>query len=266
MATKVNPRIHRITTTFSSPSRWYASKKDFPIFLHQDIKLRRLIKTQFKTGGVSRIEIERSASELNLRIYTSKPGVIIGRGGALIEELKKKIKKDFFGSQKMKVNISIQEVANPDTDAEIIVQSIRDQLEQRLPFRRALKRGVEQVMRAGAKGCKIQVSGRLNGADIARTEMFAQGRLPLQTLRAQIDYSRGIAQTTMGTIGIKVWIYKGDVFEDDKNAEPVQEERRTPNRNNGPRRRKPMTSGGKTVLRKKADIDAAKQPAVEAAQ
>lgn len=270
MASKVNPRIHRITTTFASPSRWYASKKDFPTFLHQDIKIRKMIKTQFKMGGISRIETERSASEMNLRIFTSKPGVIIGRGGALIEELKKKIKKDFFGSQKMKVNISIQEVQNPDTDAEIIVQSIRDQIEQRIPFRRALKRAVEQVMRSGAKGCKIQVSGRLNGADIARTEAVSQGRLPLQTLRALIDYSRGIAQTTMGTIGIKVWIYKGDVFDDGTTTvtQAPAEDRRRNDRNNNQRRRRPTAAqSGKTVLRKKADIDAAKQPApVEAAQ
>lgn len=272
MGSKVNPRIFRAVTTFATPARWYANKKDFPTFLHQDIKIRQMIQKQFKSGGISRIEIERSASEFNLRIMTSKPGVIIGRGGVLIEELKKNIKREHFGSQKMKVNISIQEVQQPDTDAEIIMQSIRDQLEQRIPFRRALKRAAEQVMRAGAKGTKIQVSGRLNGADIARREFVAQGRLPLQTLRAKIDYTHGTAQTIYGAIGIKVWVYKGEVFEDDaETKEPVKEERK-PGRPMPQRRRAPARAAAptastpqaqKTTLRKKADIEASKAPVAQ---
>jgi small subunit ribosomal protein S3 len=172
----------------------------------------------------------------------------------LIEEAKKEVKKKFFGSQKMKVNMTIQEVANPEMNAELILQSIRDQLEQRVPFRRAMKRSMELVMRAGAKGCRLQVSGRLNGAEIARRETMSQGRLPLHTLRANIDYTRGIAQTLYGVIGIKVWIYKGDVFEGEEVKEEVVEKKRPARPASN--RRKLQTGGNKQILRKKADVDA----------
>ena len=218
MGSKVNPRSFRQTTTYALPSRWFATRQQYSLNLQKDILIRKLIQKSFRDGGIASVEIERSQGEIKIVVYTSKPGVVIGRGGVLIEETKKNIKQRFFGSEKMNVSISIQEVAEPDLQAELIYQAIRDQIEQRVPFRRAIKRAMEQVLRAGAKGCKIQIAGRLNGADIARTETIAQGQLPLHTLRANIDYSRGIATTVYGVIGIKVWIYKGEVFEKEKEA------------------------------------------------
>lgn len=260
MGSKVNPRAFRTTTTFQMPSRWFASKQEFAQTLQQDIGLRKLIKKKFRDGGVSRIEIERSLNDITIIIYTSKPGVVIGRGGVLIEEVKKTIKKQFFGSKKVKLNVNIQEVGDPEINAELIYQAIRDQIEQRIPFRRAMKRAIEQVMRAGAKGCRIRLSGRLNGAEIARTETMSQGRLPLHTLRANIDYSRGIAQTMYGVIGIKVWVYKGDVFgEEDLKEAPVKRKQHRPRTN----RKQIATGGQKFILRKKSDVEST--PAASAA-
>lgn len=262
MGSKVNPRVFRRTTTYQIPSRWFASKQDFPRHLQADVEIRKMIRRRFKDGGVARIEIERSLGSLNITIHTSKPGVVIGRGGALIEETKKEVKRQFFGSQKMKVNMTIQEVANPEMNAELIFQSIRDQIEQRVPFRRALKRSMELVMRAGAKGCRLQISGRLNGAEIARRETMSQGRLPLHTLRAHIDYTRGIAQTLYGVIGIKVWIYKGDVFDGEEVKEEVVEKKR-PARPAPNRRRVQTATGNKQILRKKVDVDAESKRSTE---
>lgn len=252
MGSKVNPRSFRTTTTFQMPSRWYAPKQDFARVLQQDVELRKLIKRKFRDGGISRIEIERSLNDITMIVYTSKPGVVIGRGGVFIEELKKQIKTEFFGSKKVKINVNIQEVGDPDMNAELIYQNIRDQIEQRIPFRRAMKRSIEQMMRAGAKGCRIRLSGRLNGAEIARTETLSQGRLPLHTLRANIDYSRGIAQTVYGVIGIKVWIYKGDVFgEEDLKEAPAKRKQQRPRT----RRKKITTGGQKFILRKKEEVE-----------
>ncbi len=262
MGSKVNPRVFRRPTTYQIPSRWFASKNDFPTYLQADVQVRKLVRKKFKDGGVARVEIERSGGSLNITIHTSKPGVVIGRGGSLIEEAKKEVKRTLFGHQKMKVNITIQEVPNPEMNAELIFQSIRDQLEQRIPFRRALKRSMELVMGSGAKGCRLQVSGRLNGAEIARRETLSQGRLPLHTLRANIDYTRGIAQTLYGVIGIKVWIYKGDVFDGEEIVEPVVEKKRPESF----RRRKIQTGGNKQILRKKADVEADAQYIPEVAE
>lgn len=254
MGKKVNPRAFRTASNFRTPSKWYASPLQFASTLKVDVEVRKFLKKKFRDGGVSRIEIERSAGQITVIMYTSKPGVIIGRGGALIDETKKQVKEKFFGSEKMKVNMSIQEVRSPDVDAELIVQSIRDQLEARVPFRRAIKRSLENVMRANAKGCKIQVSGRLNGAEIARREAVSQGRLPLTSLRAKIDYSRGVANTVYGVIGIKVWVYTGDVFGDEPEQEAVKEKKRPPRQKRAPRKR--LQTGGDTMtLRKKADVE-----------
>ncbi len=251
MGHKVNPRSFRQTTTYSTPSRWFASKQDFAALLQQDVEMRKMIQKKFREAGVARIEIERAAGEVTIIIRSSKPGVIIGRGGSLIEELKKEVKRRFFGSEKIRVTINIQEVREPDINAELIYQSIRDQIEARVPFRRAMKRALENVVRANAKGCRITVSGRLNGADIARTETVTSGRLPLHTLRANIDYSRGIAHTVYGVIGVKVWVYNGDVFGDETEEQEEKKPRRRPRR-----QRKQMETGGqKVVLRKKADVD-----------
>ncbi len=271
MGKKINPRVFRQVTTFSSPSRWFATRNQYAALLKEDVQIRKFLKKKFRDAGVARVDIERSAgTQITIIIHTSKPGVVIGRGGALIEDTKKELKKLIFGSVKMQIQMSIQEVREPDTSAELIYQSIRDQLEARVPFRKAMKRSIESVMRAGAQGVRIQVSGRLNGADIARTEKVNRGRLPLHTLRANIDYSRGVANTIYGVIGIKVWVYKGDSFGDEQPVEGEGEKRgRRDDRGGRGRRpagRAPRSSetraprgaestGGKTILRKRADVD-----------
>ncbi|MFH1426192.1 MAG: 30S ribosomal protein S3 [Candidatus Kerfeldbacteria bacterium] len=251
MGQKVNPRSFRQTTTYTGPSRWFATRKDYIKNFKNDVEIRKLLRTRFRDGGIARIEIERSVAETIITVYTSKPGVVIGRGGSLIEETKKEIKRKFFGSEKMRVTVNIQEVRDPDLNAELIVQMIRDQLEARVPFRRAIKRAMEQVIRANAKGCRISVAGRLNGAEIARTETIVNGQLPLHTLRADIDYSRGIARTVYGVIGIKVWVYKGEVFGDMEDEQQKRPKRRPARK---PRKKRIQTGGKKTILRKKQDI------------
>lgn len=259
MGKKINPISFRTNTTFKQRSRWFATGEDYAANVKQDVELRKYFRKKFRDGSVASIEIERSAGEVLIVIYTAKPGVIIGRGGAQIEETREEVKRKFFGSVKMKVTINIQEVKDPDLNAELVYQNIRDQIENRVPFRRAIKRGLENVVRAQAKGCKIQISGRLNGADIARTETVSAGRLPLHTLRANIDYSRGVAHTTYGVIGIKVWIYKGDVFGDEVEEETKKKKR--PAKKRRPRKKKYDSAGGKKgpILRKKSDIEADKK-------
>lgn len=221
MGQKVHPFGFRLGVLRTAKSKYFADK-DMPKFLEQDERIRKMAKAKLVDGGISRIDIERSAGSIKITLNTSKPGVVIGRGGQTIEELKAQIRQKVFGSEKMKVNITIQEVSKPDMDAQIVMQNMVEQLEKRLPFRRVMKRTLDQVMRAGAKGAKLQVAGRLNGAEIARTELLSQGKIPLHTMRADIDYSRGVARTIYGAIGIKVWIYKGEVF-DIKPQEPKQE-------------------------------------------
>lgn len=215
MGKKINPKIFRLNTIGESSSKWFANAKDFPRILKEDVKIKKFIKIKFKNSGVSRIEIKRSSGNIEIIIHTARPGVIIGRGGAGVEGIKKEIKQTFFGNQKISITITITEISRPDLDAELILQGMTVQIEKRVPFRRVLKRAIEQVKRAGAKGVKVCVSGRLNGAEIARTEVLADGKIPAQTLRADIDYARGVVNTIYGTIGIKVWIYKGDIFADD---------------------------------------------------
>lgn len=230
MGHKVNPRVFRITTVYQNPSRWFTKKQDFPKKLAEDLQIRDIIKHKFHNSGVARVDLERSSGAVTITMHSSKPGVVIGRGGAGIDELKKMIKKQVYGNQKMVINISILEIAKPETNAELVVQAIAEQLEKRIPFRRAMKRAIEATRRAGALGVRITVSGRLNGAEIARTETLTDGSLPLHTLRANIDYSRGAAHTLFGAIGVKVWIYNGDVFEGDQKKEEVQEKRRVQSR------------------------------------
>lgn len=265
MGHKVNPRGFRQATTYIQPSRWFASKQNYARNLQLDVEMRKFIRTKFRDGGIARVEIERSAGEVTIGIHTSKPGVVIGRGGALIDELKKELKRKFYGSEKIKITVNIHEVQNPDASAEIIYQSIRDQIEARVPFRRAMKRAMQTVMRSGVKGARIQVSGRLNGADIARTETVSEGRLPLHTLRANIDYTRGVANTIYGVIGIKVWVYKGDIFTEEDRAQQEKAQQKKNRRGRGGRRKKKYDTGGKKrMLRKKKDTDAAKKEAPKA--
>lgn len=212
MGRKVNPRIFRIGVIAHANSRWFAQRK-YSEFLREDVEIRDFLRKKLKEGGVAKIEIERSSGKLTVIVYTSRPGVVIGRGGGGIEELKKQIKQKYLGSKKIDFNINIQEVEKPDQNAELVLQGLIAQIEKRIPFRRVMKRGIDQVIKAGAQGVKIVMAGRLNGVEIARTEMLSQGKVPLHTLRADIDYSRGTASTTYGAIGIKVWIYRGQVFQ-----------------------------------------------------
>lgn len=218
MGQKVHPKIFRMGELYTWNSKWFSRKKDYARFLQQDILIKKFIKKKLKEASIALIEIERSQTTVTIIIHSAKPGVIIGRGGQGVEDLKNKIKKQFL-DQKATLNINIQEVANPNYSAELIVQAIAADLEKRIPFRRAMKQAIGRVEKTEAKGVKIIVAGRLNGAEIARSETLTSGSLPLHTLRADIDYSRGVANTTYGVIGIKVWIYKGEVFKKDKDKE-----------------------------------------------
>lgn len=213
MGQKVHPHGIRLGIVKTWDAKWYADK-DFATNLHEDIKIRKAIKTdkQLSSAGVSRIEIERSEKRLKLTIHTAKPGMVIGRGGAGIEDIKNKLKK----LTDKRVDINIMEIRQPDLDALLVAENIASQLERRIAFRRAMKQAVGRTMRLGAKGIKIACSGRLGGAEIARSESYREGSIPLHTLRADIDYGFAEANTTYGRIGIKVWIFKGEILPDKK--------------------------------------------------
>lgn len=211
MGHKVNPRVFRLGMSEQWRSRWF-SDKEYPALLRQDVTVRRYLGQKLKDAGIDRIDIERFRDELVITIITAKPGIIIGRGGTGIEELKKDIVKRFL-APKTVLKVNIQEVENPNLSAGVVLQACIADIEKRIPFRRIMKQNIDKVLKAGAEGVKIVMAGRLNGAEIARTEMLAQGKIPLHTLRANIDYTRGTARTTYGAIGIKVWIYKGLYFE-----------------------------------------------------
>lgn len=214
MGQKVHPRIFRIGGLYSWNSKWF-SRRDYAKLLQQDILIRKFLKQELKDAAVAQIEIERSPATTTVIIHSAKPGVIIGRGGQGVEELKKKILKKFL-DPKTSLNINIKEVTNPNISAELVVQAMIADLEKRVPYRRVMKQAIARVEKTEAKGIKVHVSGRLNGAEIARRETLTFGSLPLHTLRADIDYSRGVAKTTYGTIGVKVWIYKGEIFKKEK--------------------------------------------------
>jgi len=217
MGQKVNPKIFRIGITKSWDSKWF-SMHNFKLYLKQDVAVRKFLKNKIKEAGLAKIEIERSAENINIIIYASRPGVIIGRAGTGIEELKKGLLTNIFNKKetklpgKLSLNINIMEIDKPNLNAQIVLDNMIADLEKRIPFRRVMKQAISRVSRAGAKGIKVYVSGRLNGADIARREVLSEGMIPLHTLRADIDYARGAAQTLYGKIGVKVWIYKGEVF------------------------------------------------------
>jgi small subunit ribosomal protein S3 len=220
MGHKVNPKALRIGITRTWPSKWFA-KRDFALLLEQDVKIRKCVSRKLREAGLDLIEISRNANEITLDITAAKPGLVIGRGGEGIENLKKEIKAELLPS-KIGVKVNIKEVSNPNLSAAVVLQSMIIDIEKRMPFRRVLKQSIDKVMKAGAQGVKVMISGRLNGVDIARTETLAEGKIPLHTLRADIDYSRGHALTTYGKVGIKVWIYRGEVFnKDNKNQDNV---------------------------------------------
>ena len=210
MGQKVNPHGARVGVILDWSTKWYAGKKDFSNNLVEDYNLRKMLKgkKELENAGISRIDIQRTASKVHVIVYTAKPGVVIGKAGAGVEALKKEI-ETFTGKQ---VALDIIEIKNPDTDAQLVAENIAQQLEKRISFRRAMKQTIGRAMKAGAKGIKTTVSGRLGGADIARSEGYHEGSIPLQTLRANIDYGFAEAKTTYGRIGIKVWIYKGQVL------------------------------------------------------
>lgn len=214
MGKKINPKIFRIGVTKAWPSRWFAGGQDYIRGVKQDVQIRKFLIRELREAGVDKVEIERNTGKINVGVYTAKPGLIIGRGGAGVDDLKKKIHRTFLKNFKPSdVNLNIYEVDRPNLSAQIAVQSMILDLEKRMPFRRVMKGLVNKVERAGALGVKVIVSGRLNGAEIARSEMLTSGKVPLHTIRADIDYARGVASTTYGAIGIKVWIYKGNKFE-----------------------------------------------------
>jgi len=208
MGQKVNPHGLRIGIIKDWDTKWYAGNKDFSTFLIEDVKIRRYLKEKLYVAGIARIEIERAASKIKINIHTAKPGIIIGKQGAGIEALRQELEKMTGKS----VLLNITEIRNVELVAQLVAENIAAQLEKRVSFRRAMKQAMSRTMKAGARGIKTQVSGRLGGAEIARTEHYAEGTIPLQTLRADIDYGFAEANTTYGKIGVKVWIYKGEVL------------------------------------------------------
>lgn len=209
MGQKVNPIGLRIGIIRDWESKWYAGDKEFGALLLEDVKIREFLKNKLKDSAVSRIEIERAANRVSVTIHTAKPGMVIGKGGSEVENLRVELTKLTEGK---KVHINISEVKNPDLDAILVAESIAQQLERRISFRRAMKQAIQRSMRAGAKGIKTLVSGRLGGAEIARSEGYSEGTVPLHTLRADIDYGTAEAHTTYGRLGVKVWIYRGEVL------------------------------------------------------
>ena len=214
MGQKVNPHGLRVGIIKDWNSKWYADK-EFADYLVEDHKIRTFLKKKLYAAGVSKVEIERASDRVKVTVYTAKPGVVIGKGGAEIEKVKAETQK----LTDKKLVIDIKEIKRPDEDAQLVAENIAQQLENRVSFRRAMKQAMQRTMRAGVQGIKVMVSGRLGGADIARSESYNEGTIPLQTLRADIDYGFAEADTTYGKVGVKVYIYKGEVLPQKKNRE-----------------------------------------------
>ena len=220
MGQKVNPNGMRLGISRDWNTKWYAPSRDYAATLASDLRLRRFILKRLANAAVSRVVIDRPAQNLNITIYTARPGIVIGKKGEDIERLRKGL-SHLNGSP---VQVAVEEIRKPELDAKLVAENICQQLEKRIMFRRAMKRAVQNSMRLGAEGVKVMVSGRLNGAEIARTEWYREGRVPLHTLRADIDYGVHEALTTYGIIGVKVWIFKGEVFtEETAPAEPQEQ-------------------------------------------
>jgi small subunit ribosomal protein S3 len=207
MGQKTHPIGYRLGYNYTWSSRWYADK-DYAKLLHQDIKIRKMVKQRLYHAGVAKVEIERSGDQTRVIIHTARPGIIIGRKGAEVDKLKATLEKEYAGQ----VYINVKEIKKPEVDAQLVSENVATQLEKRVAFRRAMKRSVQSALRLGAQGIKIMIAGRLGGAEIARTEWYREGRVPLHTLRAEIDYGFAEAHTTMGQIGVKTWIYKGELL------------------------------------------------------
>ncbi|HWL21813.1 MAG TPA: 30S ribosomal protein S3 [Bradyrhizobium sp.] len=225
MGQKINPIGLRLGINRTWDSRWFA-RKDYGKLLHEDLKLRNYLMTRLNQAGISRVVIERAAKKARVTIHTARPGVVIGKKGADIEKLRQEIGK-MTGSE---VSLNILEIRKPEIDAKLIADGIAQQLERRVAFRRAMKRAVQSAMRLGAQGIRINCSGRLGGAEIARMEWYREGRVPLHTLRAEVDYGVGTAKTTYGTCGVKVWVFKGEILAHD----PMAQDRRAEQQAGGP--------------------------------
>src|SRR5512145_938568 len=213
MGQKTHPIGYRIGYNYTWSSRWYADK-EYAKLLHQDIKIRRMVKQRLYHAGVAKVEIERSGDQTRVIIHTARPGIIIGRKGAEVDKLKAALEKEYSGQ----VYINVKEIKKPELDAQLVSENVATQLEKRVAFRRAMKRSVQSALRLGAQGIKIMIAGRLGGAEIARTEWYREGRVPLHTLRAEVDYGEGTAKTTYGTCGVKVWVFKGEIMAHDPMA------------------------------------------------
>jgi small subunit ribosomal protein S3 len=227
MGQKINPTGFRLSVTKNWTSKWYANNTDFAKMLKEDVDVRIYLKKKLKNASVSKVIIERPAKNARITIYSSRPGVVIGKKGEDIEVLRRELQKRMG----VPVHVNIEEIRKPEVDAQLIADSITQQLEKRIMFRRAMKRAMQNAMRLGAQGIKIMSSGRLNGAEIARREWYREGRVPLHTLKADIDYATSEAETTYGIIGVKVWVYKGDTLGRGADApvavvEPVTEEKK----------------------------------------
>lgn len=221
MGQKVNPHGLRVGIIKDWDSKWYADSKNFDKYLIEDYEIRKHIKEKMFIAGISRIEIERFANRIKVTIHTAKPGMVIGKGGSGVEALRKELEK-MTGKN---VIVNVEEVKVPELDAQLVAENIAGQLERRVSYRRAMKQAIQRTMRAGAEGIKTSVSGRLGGADMARTEGYSEGTIPLQTLRADIDYGFAEADTTYGKLGVKVWIYKGEVLPTKKVEDEHQQDR-----------------------------------------
>ena len=218
MGQKVNPIGLRLGINRTWDSRWYADTKDYADLLHEDVRIRTYLRKKLQQAGISKIVIERPAKKARVTIHTARPGVVIGKKGADIEILRKKL-QEMTGSE---VALNIVEVRKPEIDAQLVAENVAQQLERRVSFRRAMKRAVQSAMRLGAQGIRINCGGRLGGAEIARTEWYREGRVPLHTLRADVDYGEAPAHTTYGICGVKVWLFKGEIMEHD----PMAQDRR----------------------------------------
>jgi small subunit ribosomal protein S3 len=208
MGQKVNPIGFRVGVIRDWESKWFADKKEYTELLHEDIKVRNYVLSRLKDASVSHVEIERAANRVNVTVFTAKPGMVIGKGGTEVDNLRNYL-TTLTGKR---VHINISEIKYPELNAKLVADNIAQQLERRIAFRRAMKQSIQRTMRSGAKGIKVQVSGRVGGAEIARTEGYSEGTVPLHTLRADIDYAHSEAHTTYGRIGVKVWIYRGQVL------------------------------------------------------
>jgi small subunit ribosomal protein S3 len=217
MGQKVHPTGIRLGIVEDWKSKWYADSKSFPEMLNTDLQVREFLKKRLSQASVSRIQIDRPAKNAHITVHTARPGIVIGKKGEDIDALR----SDVARMMGVPVHISIEEIRKPEIDAQLVAESIAQQLERRIMFRRAMKRSVQNAMRIGAEGIKVNIAGRLNGAEIARSEWYREGRVPLHTLRANIDYGLAEAATTYGVLGVKVWIFKGEVFGDEPEAEPA---------------------------------------------